>query len=363
MEFGIAVASSTESWRLAQRAEELGFTHVWFYDTQLLNPDVFVCMALAAERTSRITLATGVLVPSNRIAPVAANCLATLNRLAPGRIKLGVGTGFTARRTMGLDAIRRVDLRRYVETVTGLLRGETVEAEIEGKRRLVRFLNPELDLIRLMPTVPLSISAMGPKMRRLVAEMEAELLFFGGTMEQAEAAMQDMKEAWREAGLAAEDLSAVIFSLGCVLTPGEAPDSERARAQAGPLVAAVWHGLVESPELQELRSRMPPPLLEAVDRYRQIWDTYDPPEARYLTNHRGHMMFVRPEEEKLLSPDLLQNLAWVGTERELRERVAALANAGYTQATVQIVEGHEDAIEDWARVFGLTRDGTEGDAI
>ena len=36
-------------------------------------------MALAAEKTERIRLGTGVLVPSNRIEPVAANALATLN--------------------------------------------------------------------------------------------------------------------------------------------------------------------------------------------------------------------------------------------------------------------------------------------
>jgi hypothetical protein len=53
----------------------------------------------------RIRLCTGVLIPSNRIAPVAASALASLNALAPGRIHFGVGTGFTARRTMGLLAI------------------------------------------------------------------------------------------------------------------------------------------------------------------------------------------------------------------------------------------------------------------
>lgn len=35
-------------------------------------------------------LGTGVLIPSNRIAPVAANALASLNQLAPGRIDFGL---------------------------------------------------------------------------------------------------------------------------------------------------------------------------------------------------------------------------------------------------------------------------------
>jgi 5,10-methylenetetrahydromethanopterin reductase len=48
-------------------------------------------MALAAEHTSKIKLATGVIVPSNRIAPSCAAALATLNQLAPGRIVFGDG--------------------------------------------------------------------------------------------------------------------------------------------------------------------------------------------------------------------------------------------------------------------------------
>ena len=106
MRFAIAVATDAESWRVVRRAEELGFTRAWFYDTQMLSADPFVAMAAAALKTTRIRLGTGVLVPSNRIAPVAANAFASLNKLAPARIDFGVGTGFTARRAMGLGAVR-----------------------------------------------------------------------------------------------------------------------------------------------------------------------------------------------------------------------------------------------------------------
>jgi len=104
MEFGIALATAADSWKTVKRAEELGFSHAWFYDTQMLCADCFVAMGAAATHTARIRLGTGVLIPTNRIAPVAANAFASLNALAPGRIDFGVGTGFTGRRTMGLGA-------------------------------------------------------------------------------------------------------------------------------------------------------------------------------------------------------------------------------------------------------------------
>src|ERR1700757_2495080 len=144
MRFAIAIATDAESWRLVRRAEELGFSRAWFYDTQMLSADPFVAMAAAALKTTRIRLATGVLVPSNRIAPVAANAFASLNKLAPGRIDFGVGTGFTGRRAMGLGAIKLADMEEYIRIVISLLRGETVEVELERKKRLIRLLNPEL---------------------------------------------------------------------------------------------------------------------------------------------------------------------------------------------------------------------------
>src|SRR5947209_4680482 len=114
MDFGINLATAADSWKVVKRAEELGYARAWFYDTQLLNADLFVAMGAAAVQTSRIRLATGVLIPSNRIAPVAASALASLNALAPGRIDFGVSTGFTARRTMGLGPVRLDDLREYI---------------------------------------------------------------------------------------------------------------------------------------------------------------------------------------------------------------------------------------------------------
>src|SRR3712207_257826 len=119
-------------------------------------------MGAAALKTERIQLATGVLIPSNRIAPVAANGYASLNALAPGRIDAGIGTGFTGRRTMGLGPYKIADMGEYIRVMQGMWRGETVEIQIEGKTRKVRFLNPDLKLINIEDPIDTYISAMGP---------------------------------------------------------------------------------------------------------------------------------------------------------------------------------------------------------
>src|SRR5204863_4726240 len=241
MDFGIALATAADSWKVTKEAEELGFTHAWFYDTQMLSADCFVAMGAAAVNTRRIRLGTGVLVPSNRIAPVAANALATLNQLAPGRIDFGVGTGFTARRAMGFGAIKIKDMETYIHQVYGLLRGDTVDFAMEGETRKIRFLNPELDLFNTRDPIALHLSAFGPRTRALTAKLAAGWIDFVSNVENGVREVQAMREAWRGAGRAVDDLSATAFTLGCVLQDGEPADSERAMAQAGPRAAVMLH--------------------------------------------------------------------------------------------------------------------------
>jgi 5,10-methylenetetrahydromethanopterin reductase len=349
VDFGIAFASSTESWRVAERAEALGFTHAWFYDTQLLNPDVFVCMALAARATNRIRLGTGVLIPSNRISPVAANGLATLNKLAPGRIDFGVGTGFTGRRTMGQKAIRLADLERYVAEVQGLLRGETVEALLEGETKTVRFLVPELGLIDLAHEIPLHLSAFGPKGRALGARLGAGWAYFSGAAGPAIGALKDMQASWA-AARRAEPLYANLYTLGCVLKDGEPADSPRAIAQAGPLAAVFMHDMVERRAWGE-EVAAPPFLADALEGYARLYETYEPADARWLPLHTGHLMYVRDDERPFLTGPIIQGMTFTGVADDLRGRIEGLRDAGYAQFTVQVVEGQEHALEDWAEVL------------
>jgi 5,10-methylenetetrahydromethanopterin reductase len=63
-------------------------------------------LALAAEQTSRIGLGPGVLVPSLRHPMVNAAAIATLDALAPGRVTVAIGAGFTGRYTLGRRAMR-----------------------------------------------------------------------------------------------------------------------------------------------------------------------------------------------------------------------------------------------------------------
>ena len=351
MDFGIALPTAADSWKLAQRAEELGFTHAWFYDTQMLSADCFVAMGAAAVNTRRIRLGTGVLVPSNRIAPVTANALATLNQLAPGRIDFGIGTGFTARRAMGFGAIKVKDMETYIHQVYGLLRRETVDFEMEGQTKKIRFLNPELPLFNTKDPIALHLSAFGPRTRALTAKLKAGWIDFVGKVENGIKEVQAMREAWSQAGHAMGDLQATAFALGCVLKDGEPANSDRAMAQAGPRAAVMLHRAADealaglAPGVTMVSKTMP-----ELQGYIDLARGFEPKDAPYLQNHRGHLMFVKEQEKKFVTAKMIAETSFTASEAEIKRRIEALRGAGYTQFTIQLVPGQEAAIEDWGRI-------------
>src|SRR5258705_7546693 len=96
-----AFATSADSHEHARIAEELGYERAWFYDSPALYPDVWVQLCRAAERTRRIALGPGVLIPSLRHPMTTAAAIATLVSIAgEGRVFAAVGSGFTGRLEM-----------------------------------------------------------------------------------------------------------------------------------------------------------------------------------------------------------------------------------------------------------------------
>ncbi|MFM8528709.1 MAG: LLM class flavin-dependent oxidoreductase, partial [Ilumatobacteraceae bacterium] len=101
MEFGVCSAAKVDEMGYVDLIEELGYSHLWVADSQMIWSDCYAVMALAAARTTRLKIGTGVAVAGTRPAAVNAAAHATINRIAPGRVFCGIGTGNTAMRIMG----------------------------------------------------------------------------------------------------------------------------------------------------------------------------------------------------------------------------------------------------------------------
>jgi hypothetical protein len=66
VEISCAFPTTLDSPEWVKVAEDLGYDRAWLYDTPQQSPDVWMSLALAAERTERIGLGPGVLIPTLR---------------------------------------------------------------------------------------------------------------------------------------------------------------------------------------------------------------------------------------------------------------------------------------------------------
>ena len=167
------------------------------------------------------------------------------------------------------------------------------------------------------------------------------------------AQIAEMKAAWRDAGRDPATLNAIGTIAGCVLREGEAYDSPRVKAQAGPHATLALHSLAEAAEFGDINRPIPPHLATLVAEYKKIYASYEPADAKYLANHRGHLMFLRPEEQALCTGELIRGATFTAHRHELRDRIRALADAGFKHVGIHIRHGQPEMLEDWADVFEL----------
>jgi 5,10-methylenetetrahydromethanopterin reductase len=251
---------------------------------------------------------------------------------------------------MGLGAVKLADMEEYIRIVQALWRGETVEMELEGQRRPIRLLNPELGLINIDDPIPLYIAASGPRSRRLTAKLGAGWIDNVADAERGAATLEQMRTAWREAGRAHDDLQAVAWIGGAVLEEGEPADGPRGMALAGPRAAMLLHRAADTALAgHPAPLAMQPEFAPSVEAYVTHARGFDP-AAYYLSNHRGHLMFVRPDERPFITAEMIRRTSFIGTAPDLTRRIGALADAGFSQVVFSIPPGQEHAIEDWGRI-------------
>ncbi len=199
---------------MARQAEQWGFDGMLVADSQDLNADVWVELALSAAATSELKLGTGVTNFVTRHPTVTASAAASLQAESGGRIVLGVGRGDSALSKIGLGPEPMEEFERRLAQAHALLAGEKVTLE-NGTEAAIEWLAGSA-----IPAVPLMVAATGPKAIAAAAR-HAEMIDFtvGAEPSRLEWAIDHAREA---AG--GRDLS-----LGAFVDVGVDSDPARAR--------------------------------------------------------------------------------------------------------------------------------------
>jgi len=292
---------------------------------------VWVTLARAAERTDRIGLGPGVLVPSLRHPMVNAAAITTLADLAPGRVAVAIGAGFTGRHVLGQKAMRWSEVRAHVLAIQALLRGE--ETEWDGS--LIRMIQPAGFGAPRPLAVPILIGADGPKGTAVAAEL-------GDGSFSAGVPNPDAPTAWR-----------ALLTFGTVLDDRETAISPRVLEAVGPGVAVILHGMYE---------RGGPAAVDAFPggrEWRAGLEEIDEAE-RHLAVHEGHLVELTERDRAGLAAglaELIPSFTLTGPPSDVAARVRAFADQGLTELAYQPCGPDiPRELEAFAAATGLSRD-------
>ncbi len=280
-------------------AEELGFRAVWVPEVPAFGHDIWVTLARIAENTKRIKFGPAVLIPSYRHPMAQASAIATVEQLAPGRLMVGFGTGFTGRAGMGKKPLSLASMRTHITQVQGLLRGDVVD--IDGG--LAQILASDGQLPQRPIRVPIYMAGQGPKARALAKEITDGLIALGGPAEGFE--------------------TCLVSTNGTVLDDGEDVTSPRASTALKPLIALVYHRhYTDDPESVKA--------LPNGEAWLASVQRVEPAAVRHLSVHRGHNLDVSNGHDALVDVSNAKRTTFTGTRAELRERLGQLEARGAT---------------------------------
>lgn len=287
-------------------AERLGYRRAWVYDTPALQLDVWMTLARAAERTQRIELGPGVLIPSLRHVLVTASAVASLVDLAPGRVNVGIGSGFTGRLAMGQRPNPWTLVAQYIRQLKALLAGEVVEIDGAATAMIHGPGQAPARPIR----VPIVVGTGGPKGETVARELGDGIF----------TVVPVRGFAW-----------ASLLTFGTVLDPGEPLDSERVLLAAGAGAGVVFHrafdlpgapgrpGMTELPGGAAWRAA-----IEAI-----------PARERHLHTHRGHLTYPNDIDRKVVTGDVIRKFTFTGEAPALQQRMRELGSRGVTEIAYQ----------------------------
>src|ERR671927_897255 len=130
MDFGVTFQTNPPAWRvveLTKRAEQLGFSHAWTFDSHILWQEPYVIYSQMLAATERIVVGPLVTNPATRDPTVTASLFATLNDMFGNRTICGIGRGDSVVRVINGAPVTLAHLRESIGVIRKLARGEQAD--------------------------------------------------------------------------------------------------------------------------------------------------------------------------------------------------------------------------------------------
>jgi probable F420-dependent oxidoreductase len=112
---------------LARKADALGFTHVWTFDSHILWEEPYVIFSQILAETKNVIVGPMVTNPATRDWTVTASLFATLNEMYGNRTVCGIGRGDSAVRVTNGKPTTLATLRESIDVIRELSNGREVD--------------------------------------------------------------------------------------------------------------------------------------------------------------------------------------------------------------------------------------------
>ena len=130
MDFGVTLQTNPPAGRvveLTRKAEDLGFSHAWTFDSHILWQEPYVIHSQMLSATERITVGPFVTNPISRDPSVTASTFATLNDMFGNRTICGIGRGDSVVRVLGRKPTTLKQLEEAMHVIKELAEGRAVD--------------------------------------------------------------------------------------------------------------------------------------------------------------------------------------------------------------------------------------------
>jgi probable F420-dependent oxidoreductase len=130
MEIGIVLQTTPPAARvieLAKRADALGFSHVWTFDSHILWEEPYVIYSQILAETRNIVVGPMVTNPATRDWTVTASTFATLNEMYGNRTVCGIGRGDSAVRVTNGKPTTLQTMAEATHVIRELANGRSVD--------------------------------------------------------------------------------------------------------------------------------------------------------------------------------------------------------------------------------------------
>lgn len=300
-------------------AESLGYDNVWIGDSQNIWRESTTVLGAAAVDTTRIVLGTGVTNAVTRHQSLLASSWATLAEYTGNRVALGIGTGDSSLRTMGLTPQKLAQFEESIGQLRTLFRGEPVVEPTSGANYHLNYLDNPIH-------VPIYVAASAPKILKLSGRVADGVIVLVGTAPHfIEAALRTIEEGARESGRTLDDLKIVLWTPTAIGAD---------RTQARDLVRAH----VSRVCIRPLPAKIDPELEAAVERIRANYDYY-------------HHMDTEASHADLVPDELVDLFALAGTPEECAKRLKDIESLGVDQVSIVPFVKPGNSKEDTIRAF------------